>query len=69
LNKKFEERIKHLITAAQQILLRWKYTITYMSMMIVGQVSSKEEAKQIEAITKNFVVGNRARLLALQKKN
>jgi len=35
-----------------------------MSMMIVGQVSSKEEAKEIEAITKNFVVGNRARLLA-----
>ena len=32
--------------------------------MIVGQVSSKEEAQEIEFITKSFVVANRARLLA-----
>ena len=40
-----------------------------MSMMIVGQVSSKEEAKEIETITKNFVVGKRARHLAHQLMN
>jgi hypothetical protein len=32
--------------------------------MIVGQISNKKEAKEIEAITKSFVVGNRARVLA-----
>lgn len=37
-------------------------------MMIVGQVSSTEEAKEIEFITKSFVVGNRARALALRIK-
>jgi len=33
-------------------------------MMIVGQVTTPEEAKEIEFITKSFVVGNRARALA-----
>ena len=33
-------------------------------MMIVGQVSDAEEAKEIESITKSFVVGIRARVLA-----
>jgi len=33
-------------------------------MMIVGQVSSPEEAKEVEFIAKNLVVGNRARVLA-----
>ncbi len=32
--------------------------------MIVGQVSTVEEAKEIEFITKSFVVGKRARALA-----
>ena len=32
--------------------------------MIVGQISNQEEAKEIEAITKSFVVGIRAQLLA-----
>jgi hypothetical protein len=32
-------------------------------MMIVGQVSSPEEAKQIESIAKIMVVGRRARRL------
>ena len=32
--------------------------------MIVGQVSTVEEAKEIEFITKSFVVGKRARDLA-----
>ncbi len=31
---------------------------------IVGQVSSQDEAEEIESITKSFVVGNRARALA-----
>ena len=33
-------------------------------MKIVGQISSPEEAKEMEFIVKNLVVGNRARLLA-----
>jgi hypothetical protein len=33
-------------------------------MMIVGQVSSDGEANEIESITKNFVVANRAKELA-----
>jgi hypothetical protein len=37
-------------------------------MKIVGQVSSPEEAKEIESVTKSFVVGNRARALALMIK-
>ena len=35
-------------------------------MMIVGQISTPEEAKEIEFIAKSFVTGNRARALALQ---
>ena len=34
-------------------------------MMIVGQISSRQEAKEIEFITKSFIVGNRARELGL----
>ncbi len=37
-------------------------------MMIVGQVSSQEEANEIETIAKHFVVGNRARSLAQRLK-
>jgi len=37
-------------------------------MMIVGQVSSSEEAKEMEFIAKILVVGNRARTLALKAK-
>ena len=37
-------------------------------MMIVGQVTSPEEAKEIEFIAKSFVVGNRAKILALKLK-
>ena len=40
----------------------------YLKMMIVGQVSNPEEAKEIESITKSFIVGNRARALALKIK-
>ena len=35
-------------------------------MMIVGQVSSAEEAKEIEFITKLSLVGERARSLAMK---
>ena len=35
-------------------------------MKIVGQVSSPEEAKQMEFAVKLVVVGNRARVLAAQ---
>ena len=38
-------------------------------MMIVGQVSTPEEAKEIEFITKLFIVGNRARILAHEHKD
>jgi len=37
-------------------------------MMIVGQVSSPEEATEIEFIVKSFVVANRARALGLQQR-
>jgi len=37
-------------------------------MMIVGQISSPEEAKEVESIAKLLVVGNRARVLALKAK-
>jgi len=33
-------------------------------MMIVGQISSKEEAKEVEDIAKCLVVGCRAKVLA-----
>ena len=37
-------------------------------MMIVGQISSSEEAKEVEAIAKILVVGNRVRALVLKTK-
>ena len=37
-------------------------------MMIVGQISTPEEAKEIEFIAKTLVTGNRARFLALKIK-
>jgi hypothetical protein len=38
-------------------------------MKIVGEISSKDEAEEIEFITKSFVTGNRARVLASRLKN
>ena len=38
-------------------------------MMIVGQISTQEEAKEIEFIAKTLVTGNRARYLALKIKH
>ena len=37
-------------------------------MMIVGTISSSEEAKEMESIVKNHVVGNRAKVLAEKSK-
>jgi hypothetical protein len=37
-------------------------------MMIVGQVSTQEEAKEMEFVAKILVVGNRARMLASKLK-
>jgi hypothetical protein len=37
-------------------------------MMIVGQISTPNEAKEIEFITKSFIVGTRARALGLKGK-
>jgi hypothetical protein len=37
-------------------------------MMIVGQVSTQEEAKEMEFVAKILVVGNRARVLASKSK-
>jgi len=37
-------------------------------MMIVGQISSPEEAKEVESIAKLLVVGNRVKALALKAK-
>jgi hypothetical protein len=37
-------------------------------MMIVGQISTPEEAKEIEFIAKSFVVGNRIRTLVQKNK-
>ena len=37
-------------------------------MMIVGQISTPEEAKEMELVAKVLVVGNRARKLALKVK-
>jgi hypothetical protein len=36
-------------------------------MMIAGIISNNEEAHEIENITKNFVVGMKARFLATKK--
>ena len=38
-------------------------------MKIVGQVSNKEEAQEIQFIAKLFIVGQRARYLAQQGKD
>jgi len=37
-------------------------------MMIVGQISTPEEAKQVEFIAKVLVVGNRMRIIASKAK-
>ncbi len=37
-------------------------------MIIVGQISSPQEAKEMEFVAKCLVVGNRARVLASQIK-
>ena len=41
-----------------------KTTVIVSTMMIVGNISSKEEANEITFIAKLFIVGQRARFLA-----
>ena len=57
-----------MVTLVQQILLKTtlKVGLEDLSKMmkIVGQISSEDEAKEIEFITKSFVIGNRAKVLA-----
>jgi len=50
----------------QQVFISIKANFVLKSMLIVGQVSSKEEANEITFIAKHFVVGQRARYLAQQ---
>jgi hypothetical protein len=57
-----------LDTFVQQQFKRGKTTFILIIMLIVGQVSDKEEAKEISFIAKLFVVGARARELAKEKK-
>ena len=53
-----------MIRIVQQSFKTMKITINLIKMIIVGQVSSKEEANEITFIAKLFVVGQRARVLA-----
>ena len=46
-----------------------KRKIILITMLIVGQVSNREEANEITFIAKLFVVGQRARNLAQDGKN
>jgi len=48
------------------VLKHKKQNILMVNMIIVGQVSSKEEANEINFIAKLFAVGQRARHLAKQ---
>ena len=59
----------YLATFVQQDLLNKTAKVRYDIMMIVGQVTNKEEANEITFIAKLFVVGQRARDLARQKKD
>jgi len=56
-----------MITIVQQLFKTMKITTKMRTMIIVGQVSSKEEANEITFIAKLFVVGQRARYLAQNK--
>ena len=48
-------------------LYKHEINLILRTMLIVGQVSSKEEANEITFIAKLFVVGQRARYLAQKK--
>jgi hypothetical protein len=59
-----------MVIVVQQSILKmiYKTTIEAKKMMIVGQISSPEEAKEMEFIVKMLVVGNRARVIAERTK-
>jgi len=56
-----------MVTFVQQPFKSMETTSISITMLIVGQVSNKEEANEITFIAKLFVVGQRARFLASQK--
>jgi len=56
-----------LVTFVQQQFKSSKLNVHLIIMLIVGQVSNKEEAKEITFIAKLFVVGQHARYLARKK--
>ena len=57
-----------MTTLVQQSFISMKRKCILSVMLIVGQVSSKEEANEITFIAKLFVVGQRARYLAQERK-
>lgn len=57
-----------MVTFVQQQFKSSKLNINLIIMLIVGQVSNKEEAKEITFIAKLFVVGQHARYLARERK-
>lgn len=59
------------VILVQQLLLNprdKRICEVYEKMMIVGQISSPEEAKEIEFIVKSLVIGNRMRIIASKNK-
>ena len=56
-----------MVINVQQSFKSMKITTWLITMIIVGQVSSKEEANEITFIAKLFVVGQRARFLAQEE--
>ena len=55
------------ITCTTNSLKEERQHYRLITMLIVGQVSSKEEANEITFIAKLFIVGQRARFLASNK--
>ena len=49
------------------MLYKHEINLVLITMLIVGQVSSKEEANEITFIAKLVIVGERARYLARQR--
>jgi len=49
-----------VITSVQQVVYKGKKKIEFgEDMYIVGMVSNKEQAEEIEEVVKNFVIGRR----------
>ena len=51
---------RFVITSVQQVVYKGKKKIEFgEDMYIVGMVSNKEQAEEIEEVVKNFVIGRR----------